>query len=617
MTVLGVRGKSLYSRAVNAPSNGPATGNSSGFERRVFLILAGLTLIYAFVAGLRTVSDPDLGWQMATGRWVAQHHHIFSTDVFSYTATGQPWIYPVGSGLLFYGVYFVGGYTLLSWLGAATCVGTVALLLRRGSAFSAGIAILAIPLIAERTTPRAEMFTVILFAAFLSILWQNYQTGRADLWPLPLLMVAWVNLHLGFVAGLALIAGFAGVELLELLSPQPRRSAALQRLRRSSPWFVLTAAATLVNPWGWGLYQAILRQNRVMAQHTQVIDEWAKIRWNWPGGLPSFSHQPMQNTLTVLMVIAVITACLAALQRRLGAAVLLLGATYASVRHVRLGALTACVVVVVAGAVLPAELSRIRAWILSTRARAILATAAVIMVAALATVRAASFINHHIYLASNDLSGFGTGLGWWVPQGAAEFIEREHLPGNLFNSYNTGGYLVWKLGPQYMDYIDGRALPFGLQAMPHEQQLLLTPLDSPDWQQEADRYNINSIIIPLEGYEVPLQQLPDLCSATNWRPVYLDELAIVLLRRRAETQELLDRLAISCSTAPLPGQPLDHSARSFPRWVNMAYVLLALHRNAKALSAADNAMQIFPDSARLRGIRGNILYASHRSAEAE
>jgi tetratricopeptide (TPR) repeat protein len=602
---------------VNSPSSSAATGNSSVFERRAFLILACLALIYAFLAGLRTVSDPDLGWQMATGRWVAQHHHIFSTDVFSYTAAGQPWIYPVGSALLFYAVFLVGSYTLLSWLGAATCVGTVALLLRRGSAFSAAIAIVAIPLIAERTTPRAEMFTVILFAAFLSILWQNYQTGRAALWLLPLLMVAWVNLHLGFVAGLALIAGFAGVELLELLSVPPRRSAALQRLRRSSPWFVLTAAATLVNPWGWGIYRAIIRQSRVMAQHTQVIDEWAKSRWNWPGGLPSFSQQPVQNTLIFMMLIVVITACLAVLQRRMGAAILLLGAMYASVRHIRLGALTACVVVVVAGAVLSAELSRIRVWIPSARVRSMVATAVVIMVAALATVRAASFVNDHTYLASNDLSGFGTGLGWWGPQGAAEFIERERLPGNLFNSYNTGGYLVWKLGPKNPDYIDGRALPFGLQALPHEQQLLLTPLDSPAWQQEADRYNINSIIIPLEGYEVPLQQLPDLCSAASWRPVYLDELAIVLLRRQAETQELLDRLAISCSTAPLPGQPLDHSARAFPRWVNMAYVLLALHRNAEALSAADNAMQIFPDSARLRGIRGNVLYASHRSAEAE
>ncbi len=201
---------------------------------------------------------------MATGRWVAQHHHIFSTDVFSYTSDGEPWIYPVGSGLIFYAAFLLGGFALISWLGAAACVGTIALLLRRGSAVSAAIAILAVPLIATRTTPRAEIFTVVLFAAYLSLLWENYQTGRAALWLLPLLMIAWVNLHLGFVAGLGLIAAFVGVELLELPSSDSRRREAIQRLKRALPWYAVTVVATLVNPWGWGLYQALVRQNQAM-----------------------------------------------------------------------------------------------------------------------------------------------------------------------------------------------------------------------------------------------------------------------------------------------------------------------------------------------------------------
>ncbi len=116
---------------------------------------------------------------MATGRWVVQHHHVPSADVLSYTARGEHWLYPVGAGVVFYLAFLIGGYALLSWMSAAACAGTVALLLRRGSSASAAIAILAVPLIAERTPPRADMFTVVLFAAFLSVLWENYQTGRA------------------------------------------------------------------------------------------------------------------------------------------------------------------------------------------------------------------------------------------------------------------------------------------------------------------------------------------------------------------------------------------------------------------------------------------------------
>src|SRR5437588_124187 len=166
----------------------------------VFWTLTLLALLYALLAGLHTLQDFDLGWQLASGRWILQHHQLFSTDVFSYTAHGAPWIYPVLSGILFYLAYLAGGYALLSWLGALACVGTVALLLRRDNIFQIALAIVAVPLIANRTQPRAEMFTTILFAAFLSVLWRHYTIGhqngrRLPLWLLPILMVAWVNLH--------------------------------------------------------------------------------------------------------------------------------------------------------------------------------------------------------------------------------------------------------------------------------------------------------------------------------------------------------------------------------------------------------------------------------------
>src|ERR1019366_4125592 len=121
--------------------------------------VAALALLYALFAGLRTVGDSDIGWCLATGGWIVQHHSIPSTDVLSYTARGQEWIYPALSQVLLYSSFLLGNYSLLSWLGAAACVGTVAILLRRGHATVAVLAVLAVPMIAERTNPRAEMFT--------------------------------------------------------------------------------------------------------------------------------------------------------------------------------------------------------------------------------------------------------------------------------------------------------------------------------------------------------------------------------------------------------------------------------------------------------------------------
>src|ERR1700683_4817856 len=92
--------------------------------------LVTAAVIYAFLAGLRTVADFDLGWQLATGRYIVQHHVIPSTELFSYTARGNPWIYPPFSGVIFYLLYLVDGYAALSWLSAIACGATVLLIAR-------------------------------------------------------------------------------------------------------------------------------------------------------------------------------------------------------------------------------------------------------------------------------------------------------------------------------------------------------------------------------------------------------------------------------------------------------------------------------------------------------
>jgi hypothetical protein len=301
---------------VVAPARDSLSTDDCPFQRALFLSLAVIAVVYALLAGLRTVSDFDLGWQLATGRWMAQHHHIPSVDVFSYTAPGQPWIYPVGAGLIFYAVYLFGGYSLISWLGAAACAGIVALLLRRGNVVTAAIAVFAVPPIALRTTPRADMFTVVLFAAFLSLLWENYQTGRAPLWLLPLLMVAWVNLHLGFAAGLGLVGAYVITEL-EMIASDVRRRAAMQRLRRARLCLVGAVLATMVNPWGWGIYRALVRQERADAQHQFWITEWTSVPLNWEAISTSLSLRQTQSAIYLLLAIAVVVAVLALFSARL------------------------------------------------------------------------------------------------------------------------------------------------------------------------------------------------------------------------------------------------------------------------------------------------------------
>ncbi|MGC2109279.1 MAG: hypothetical protein WA655_07155 [Candidatus Korobacteraceae bacterium] len=599
----------------------PASPNKtdSVFNRRVFFILSVIALIYALFAGLRTVSDFDLGWQLATGRWVIQHHQVPSVDVFSYTAAGQPWIYPVGAGAIFYLAYLLGGYVLLSWLGAAACVATVALLVRKNSAVGAAIAVLAVPLIALRTTPRADMFSVVLFAAFLSLLWENHRTGRAPLWLLPLLMIAWVNLHVGFVAGLGLVAAYVVAEALEAAVNTAGRSAALTRLRRAGKWLGLTALVTLANPWGWGIYRAILLQQRVAAQHEYLIAEWVKVPVNWIAITSSLSPRQTQSTIYVLLAIAVVAAALALWRAQLGAALLLLGAIYVGVRYVRMGAVFACVVVVAGGPVLFDAAKQLAGRIQQARARSTIAWAVVALFAVLTTMRCYDLATNRFYFQSATESTFGAGPSWWFPERAAEFIQKQNLPGEIFNSYNEGGYLSWRLGPERRDSIDGRAIPFGVAAIERNGKLLQSSPDSPLWQEEASRYNINTILLPLGRYDgIQFVKLLEFCNSTLWQPVYLDEISAVFVRRTPQTEELRQRFPVNCAEATLP-QPPPGSSRvdGFNAWTNAAGILAALGRNSEALTATENALAIFPDSAFVHWLRANILFGMRRLDDSE
>ncbi len=505
-------------------NSGDTSPNPS--DSRWYLCLALVALIYAFLAGCRTLTDTDLGWQLATGRWVVQHHRIPSVDVFSYTAAGQPWIYPVGSGVLFYAIYSIGNYALLSWLGAAACVGTVALLLRRGSWATAALAILVVPRIALRTIPRAEIFSVVLFAAFLTLLWEYYETGRSRLWLLPLMMVAWVNLHLGLAAGLGLLIGYVLLECIEMVRREHRQRA-IGNLRRAWPWFLATIAATLINPWGWGVLAATRHLMNPMTNRSLLIDEWGPVRLDWIGVVSGLSLHNYDSTV-VLMLATMVAVPLALVRRQFAAAVWLCGAAFLGLRHGRLLIFFAIVVVVVAGSVFNSALASLQARISNARIYSILTGGVCCLIILAVCIWSTDLVTNRSYMrrtGTYGMASFGTGLSWWFPEGAAAFIEREKIPKQLFNTYMEGGYLVWRLGQNYQDYVDGRGGPFNPELILRSFELTQTPPDSPEWHREAEHYGINAIIVPLARYwaveHFPL--LRQFCVSNDWRPVYLDE----------------------------------------------------------------------------------------------
>jgi hypothetical protein len=276
-------------------------------------IAAALALL-ALKSLLTPIAPHDFWWHLATGRLIATHGVIPTTDVFSYTQAGAPF-YNQGwlAQLLMYGLYQLGGAATVALTQALVIVSTYGLLLwlcvrRTGRLrLSVGVLLLSLPLVFDNWQARPQSYAFPLFVAFLAVL-TGYRLGwNRRLWLLPPLIILWANIHGSFVLGLALIGiTFVG-EIVRVLrgegrqtnderrttnderrtTADERRTTNDERQKRSplhpftpSPlhplitWGLLTALATLINPRGFallGYVRDLLGTNAV----TALVTEWA------------------------------------------------------------------------------------------------------------------------------------------------------------------------------------------------------------------------------------------------------------------------------------------------------------------------------------------------------
>ncbi len=597
---------------------------------RILVIgFAVLVLANAFAAGMRTVADSDTGWHLATGRYIWQHRTIPDRDVLSYGSAGMPWIYPPFGDVLLFLAYSVGGYAALSWASALACVGVTAYLCGKRKMATLLLVMLSIPAIAYRTAPRADLFSTVLFAILLGELWAFHRGERRRLWLVPLLMVLWVNLHPGFVAGLAVMGAYLVLEAGELIFPS-RRAPALHRLRESWPWLVAGVLATLVNPWGTKIYPAALRLAGALGpppsslNSAYYIQEFSAIPITWQTLFQLIDVRHLENGNSWLLLIAVSLIARALSRKELGVAAIVGVAIYATVSHARYLALFAITIVIAGGALLDGIVTAESGKEPAASPRPLLrlpgpvAALGTAVLCAIAFLHTADYVSDRSYVYFRADSRFGAGESFWFPERAAGFIEQQRLPGNVFEAFAVGGFAAWRLGPEYPNFIDGRADHLNPGLFLAEQKLVASGPDSSSWQNAAERWNINTIMIATAGHRV-LQgmDVAAFCGSTRWRPVYLDEVSVVLVRNVDANRPQLQRLAIDCQTAPIP-PPTSHSRIGMHDYYsNAAGMLYVLRRDAEATEALRQAEEYDPRDPNTHFLRARLYQRQQRLDAAE
>ncbi len=191
----------------------------------VLLVLLGI------VSCIKSVYEPDIWWQIATGNWILENGKVPTTDIFSYTYAGDPWInVKWGSEVVMalftnsFGVELLPIIQMLVLLIMLFVLYKTSLLLINKTfskeiiriAFGV-VSVLFLFLVNYRLNSRPEMFSHLFTTVLLYLLIRFYKTNSPFIFWLIPLQILWVNMHEAFGVGMVVSVLFTLVLWFEHL----------------------------------------------------------------------------------------------------------------------------------------------------------------------------------------------------------------------------------------------------------------------------------------------------------------------------------------------------------------------------------------------------------------
>jgi hypothetical protein len=463
-----------------------------------------LVLSASLVVTLRPITDPDIWWHLRTGQWIVEHRAVPVTDPFSGYGAGSPWVaYSWLFAVLIYGLHQALGhhglllYPLIGGLLVTSAL--MALVMRFEWRPPRAIALTALGLgaMAPVLMPRAYLFTVCFFIVELYVLLAVRETGRTrPLWILPAVFAVWANVHIQFVYGLAVLGLAVAESLIVRFVPSDRIARESVPLRPVLLTSGACALATLATPYGVEIYRPVIEIGSNRAVYDLIIEL----------GAPAF-RQPAN---WVFLLVALAAAFTVGRHRQLQVlpVALLAGGAYLSFATAR----DMWFLVIVSVAIIAmtwGDRRRPRPG-LPWKSAVIGAVALLVPVLGLAIHRDLSETNLEAEVAK------------MYPVAAVEFVKERGYSGPLYNTFDWGGFLIWRL-PQRPVSMDGRSNIHGDERVVRS---YLTSLGHKGWDTDEDLRSARLVVLP-----AGLALTALLSRSPLYDVAYIDDVAAVFTRR--------------------------------------------------------------------------------------
>lgn len=496
-------------------------------------ILLAAALFFVFLMGLSKNADYDIFFHLSTGKQVIETGRInYPSDPFSLTTTNPMMTTSWLAGVIFYIIYNVVGMEGLVFLKAVIITAAFFFLYKsmkisdkHGPADSyifAIFLIIAVYAVRMRIFVRPLIFELLFLSIYFYILNLYRLKGSKLLFILPLLQALWVNIHPSSIMGIILPLIFLfgeGIKHFFGWSTYIDK----KRLLSLTSVIVIMIAASMVNPGG---YNSVLFPFKLTGQEIYMahIDEWQPLKIAHLVGY-GFKYTWGFSLLTALTIFVLFY------QRKkadLTEVLVFCLFIFLALRRIRMVPEAVIAMTPIAARGLPAIVSGIGLQKILGYRRFVTG----ILIAVMAVVFYADVLNSKVY-------AFGLGLKERVfPAKAVDFIIGNNIKGNMYNSLGYGGYLMWRLFPEYKVFIDGRIEIY-------DEGIYKSYLDAhsnPDvWKEISEKYNVDWIILEYSRDYAKKERMPHLVNNPDWALIYWDPVAVVYAKRGSKNDDVIKR----------------------------------------------------------------------------
>ena len=481
------------------------------------MIYAAFAILFIF--HVSPIGLGDVYWHLNSGRWIWEHGALPDSDPFTYTLgdildTRQRlllqgyWL----AQLIFFAVHAAFGpwglvilksalFAMLYWLVWRSMIKD------RVNPLLGLLVILILPWLLFRYDElRPQIFSfigvVLVYMNLSSALTRlrNGVTKPGALITLPVIMLLWANLHPGYILGWVVII----VMMTGAAFDKWRNNNALARpaLQLFFMWCGLALFASLANPLTDAL---ITNMGALQDPITREIDEY----------LPLFDYARMyqQPSLFYGVLVLALVMLLVLIRRRQHVDpahaflyICFSAAGFSAFRYMIFFVLMALVIG------MPHASALLERYFASSRSQLF-----ALLLVAMSGVGYLTF-QHGTWRQ-------GAVETTYVPEHAADFVLSQHPPAPLFNAYEYGGYLGWRLTPEYRIFVDPRCLDQDVQ---NAYQIAR----GGHYQGVFERYGVNSVVFYL--FTPVVHSIPEitlyLLMDKQWDLVYADRLSVVMVR---------------------------------------------------------------------------------------